>query len=159
MKNPGKIRFAAFLLAIVATLLLSSCGGMNKVRNLRFTSFRIVSFSPRGLRSADAVLKIGISNPSDDLIVRDLEGVVRKNGTPLARLTGEDVLINGPKIADYTLPCVLALENGVSVVKLIGIIGEGDFSAYTADVTFRLTSGGTTRKVKIKKLKLSDIIR
>lgn len=159
MANQRRLRFAAILMAVVATLLLGSCSGMRQVRNIRFTSFRIASFQPRGLRSADLALKVGVSNPGNDLIVRDLSGLIKKNGKAIARLVGDQYLIYGPRVDEYVVPCSLSLEKGVSVLDLIGMIGEGDFSAYTIDVTAKLVSGGTTRNLKIKRLRISDLIQ
>lgn len=159
MANQRKLRFAAILMAVAATLLLGSCSGMRQLRNIRFTSFRIASFQPQGLRSADITLKMGISNPGGDMLVRDLSGVIKKNGTAIARIVGDEYLVYGPRVDEYVMPCSLALEKGMSIIQLIGIVGEGDFSSYTMDVTFKFISGGTTRNMKIRRLKLSDLIQ
>ena len=159
MANQRKIRLAAILLTVVATLALGACSGMRQLRNIRFTSCRISSFQPQGLRSANLTLKVGISNPGRDLLVRDLSGVIKKNGTAIARVTGDQYLIYGPRVDEYVLPCSLALEKGISVLKLIEIVGEGDFSAYTMDVTMKLDSGGATRNVKLRRLRISDLIQ
>ena len=154
------IRFAAVLLAAVVVLGLSSCAGTRQLRRLRYTSFRVMSFSPRGLRSANAVLAVGVTNPGGDLRVSGLEGVVKKDGKPFAQLIGNDVLLSGSSAEVYELPCTLSLVEGVNILTLLNMLGSGDFSNYRADISMRVgPPGAAGRKVKIKNLKLSDIIR
>lgn len=154
------MRIAALLLAAVVVVGLSSCAGMRQLRRVRYTSFRVLSFTPRGLRSADAVLAVGVRNPGPDLCVSRLEGVVKKNGKPFARVTGGDVLLRAASADVHELPCALMLEEGVSVLKLLELLGDSTFDGYRADVTFRVgPPDAPGRKVKIKNLKISDIVR
>lgn len=160
MANRRHIRFVALLLAAVVALGLSSCAGTQQLRRVRYTSFRVLSFNPRGLRSADAVLAVGVMNPGREMRVSRLEGVVKKDGKPFARVVGNDVLVHGASSEVYELPCSLALEEGVSVLSLLGMLGESDFSGYRADLTFRVGAPDAAgRKIKLRNLKLSDIIR
>ena len=153
------MRIAALLLAAVVVVGLSSCAGMRQLRRVRYTSFRVLSFT-RGLRSADAVLAVGVRNPGPDLRVSRLEGVVKKNGKPFARVTGGDVLLRAASADVHELPCALMLEEGVSVLKLLELLGDSTFDGYRADVTFRVgPPDAPGRKVKIKNLKISDIVR
>ena len=96
------------LLAVALAALLSA--GCSKVKDIRLTSFGIESFSPRGLRSADAVLAVGIDNPSFSFTVTDLTGTVKYKGEAMGTFTADTVSVDRKCVKVYDVPCKAVLS-------------------------------------------------
>ena len=70
------------LITAIISLLATSCG---KIHEIGVNSYDIVSITPSGLRSIDAVIAVGIHNPTFAFKVTDICGTVYHNGSPLGR--------------------------------------------------------------------------
>jgi len=140
---------------IVAVLLafavLSGCSGLSKVKDIKVTSCGLESYSLKGLRSIDAVLAVGIDNPTFAFKVTDVSGVVKYNGEDFATYTADTVSVDKKCSKVYDLPCSATLNDGVSLMRLMQIVKKGSLEGFTTDVTatVRLRSGaGKTLRLK-----------
>ena len=87
IKHRSKILLT--LLAVIF-LTLSSCASLKKVKDINITSVGVESYSFSGLRSINAVLAIGIDNPTFAFRVTRLNGILKYKG--------EDFPINNEKV-------------------------------------------------------------
>ena len=86
-----------FTLLLCATLLvLSGCQG-RRLQDIKVTSARIVSIVPQGLTELNAVVEVGIHNPSVALEISDIIGNVsemcKRNRAALMTLSSEEDII------------------------------------------------------------------
>ncbi|MBQ9820086.1 MAG: hypothetical protein IJM60_07380 [Bacteroidales bacterium] len=139
------------LLAVAVAALLPA--GCSKVKDIRLTSFGIESFSPRGFRSADAVLAVGIDNPSFAFTVTDLSGTVKYKGEALGTFTADTVSVDRKCVKVYDVPCKAVLSESVSLLRLLSLVGDGNLEGFTADVEARVH----LRKGVSKMLRFNDL--
>ena len=132
-----------FLVAFVACAVLSGCSGLSKVKDIKVTSCGLESYALKGLRSVDAVLAVGIDNPTFAFTVMDVSGTVKYNGEDFATYTADTVNVEKKCSKVYDLPCSATLSDGVSLKQLMRIAGKSGLEGFTTDVTatVRLKSG------------------
>ena len=71
------LRKIGVVLALVAGLLAVSGCAVTKIRDIRLTSVGVKYIVPTSSRSLDAVLLLGIDNPSISFTAQDVTGVVK----------------------------------------------------------------------------------
>lgn len=150
MRTLKKTIFGVFV-ALLACVILSGCSGLRKVKDIKVTSCGLESYSLKGLRSIDAVLAVGIDNPTFAFKVMDVSGIVKYNGEDFASYTADTISVDKKCSKVYDLPCTATLSDGVSLMKLMQIVKNGSLEGFTTDVTatVKLKSGaGTTLKFK-----------
>lgn len=140
-----------FFVAFVASAVLSGCSGLSKVKDIKVTSCGLESYTLKGLRSIDAVLAVGIDNPTFAFTVMDVSGTVKYNGEDFATYTADTISVDKKCTKVYDLPCTATLSDGVSLMKMMQIVKKGNLEGFTTDVTatVKLKSGaGTTLRFK-----------
>lgn len=145
------------LCAVLMALSFSSC---SKIKDIKVTSVAIESFSPRGLRSVDAVLAVGIDNPAMAFTITRLEGVVKYNGEDFAVYSADTLAVGKKCVKVYDVPCSASLSESVSLLDLASFAKKRDLEGFTTDVvaTVKLKSGaGTT--LRFKDLDLNKMTR
>ena len=145
-------------LAMSATLVLafSGCAGLEKVKDIKVTSVGVESYSFSGLRSIDAVLAIGIDNPTFAFKITDLNGILKYKGEDFAFYSADTIKVDKKCSKVYDLPCSATLTEGVSLMRAIQIARDGTLDGFTTDLEakVKLRSGaGTTLKYKDLDLK------
>ena len=150
MKTFKKTIFGILIVSL-ACAILSGCSGLSKVKDIKVTSCGLESYSLKGLRSIDAVLAVGIDNPTFAFKVMDVSGTVKYYGEDFATYTADTISVDKKCSKVYDLPCTATLNDGVSLMKLMQIVKKGSLEGFTTDVTatVKLKSGaGTTLKFK-----------
>lgn len=140
-----------FFVAFVASAVLSGCSGLSKIKDIKVTSCGLESYTLKGLRSVDAVLAVGIDNPTFAFTVMDVSGTVKYNGEDFATYTADTISVEKKCSKVYDLPCTATLSDGVSLMKMMQIVKKGNLEGFTTDVTatVKLKSGaGTTLRFK-----------
>lgn len=140
-----------FFVAFVASAVLSGCSGLSKIKDIKVTSCGLESYTLKGLRSVDAVLAVGIDNPTFAFTVMDVSGTVKYNGEDFATYTADTISVDKKCTKVYDLPCTATLSDGVSLMKMMQIVKKGNLEGFTTDVTatVKLKSGaGTTLRFK-----------
>lgn len=155
-----KSAIVGFLVTFLACAVLSGCSGLSKVKDIKVTSCGLESYSLKGLRSVDAVLAVGIDNPTFAFQVMDVSGTVKYNGEDFATFTADTVSVEKKCSKVYDLPCAATLNDGISLMKLMQIARKGTLEGFTTDVTatVKLKSGAgkTFRFKNIDLNKLSE---
>ena len=79
------------VLALAAVLALSfSCASY---KDISVTSCEVASLSPNGLRAVDAVLSVGVHNPTVAFTLSDIAGTVRQGEDVIATFEGGPVSV------------------------------------------------------------------
>ena len=144
MKFWRKIGIGALLLAVLAAV--SGCD-VAKIKDLSVTSVGVKYLVPTSSRSMDAVLLLGLDNPSISFTVQDVSGVVKHYDRELARFTAGELPVQARSAQVYELPCTAVLSDKVSLLDLLAIGARRSLEGMTADVQLRVSLRGGKGKI------------
>lgn len=153
----GKIIHAFALTAVAVFLVILA--GCSKIGDIKVTSFSVDSFSPKGLRGADATLSLAIENPAMEFSLSDIQGVVYYKGKEYVDYSAEPITVNGKCAAVYPLNCSASLRPDISLVSVLTLVRDyniDDFST-TISAKVRLRSG-VGKKLKFKNIPLKKLL-
>ena len=157
MKTFKRTIFSIFV-ALLACAVLSGCSGLSKVKDIKVTSCGLESYSLKGLRSVDAVLAVGIDNPTFAFKVMDVSGTVKYNGEDFATYTADTVSVEKKCSKVYDLPCSATLSDGVSLKQLMQIAKKGNLEGFTTDVTATVKlKSGAGKTFEFKNIDLNEL--
>ena len=139
MKLLRKIGIGALLLAVI--LSVSGCD-VAKIKDLNVTSVGVKYLVPTSSRSMDAVLLLGLDNPSISFTVQDVSGVVKYYDREIARFTAGELPVQAKSVQVYELPCTAVLSDKVSLLDLLAIAARRSMEGMTADVKLRVSLKG-----------------
>ena len=135
MKFWRKIGIGALLLGVLAGLW--GCD-VAKIKDLSVTSVGVKYLVPTSSRSMDAVLLLGLDNPSISFTVQDVSGVVKHYDREIARFTAGELPVQARSVQVYELPCTAILAEKVS----LAIAARRSMEGMTADVKLRVSLKG-----------------
>ena len=149
-------RYLLLLFAVV-TLLSGGCSG---VRGISVTSCEIVSVIPQGLTSLEALIKVGIHNPSMAFEVIDLKGVAKMKGQPALILSADQIIVAAKSDKVYRIPLEGEMAEGFNPFQLLQLINnQADLKDVTIDVTGKVAlRGGVGKKIDLKDIPLNNLI-
>lgn len=151
------LRKIGLVLALVAALFAVSDCAVTKIREIRMTSVGVKYVVPTSSRSLDAVLLLGIDNPSISFTAQDVSGVVMQYGRELARFTAGQLPVQAKSVQVYELPCTVALSEKVSLLDLLAIAARRSMEGMTVDVQLRVSlKGGKGTVLSFKGLDLAQ---
>jgi hypothetical protein len=151
------LRKIGLVLALVAALFAVSGCAVTKIREIRMTSVGVKYVVPTSSRSLDAVLLLGIDNPSISFTAQDVSGVVMQYGRELARFTAGQLPVQAKSVQVYELPCTVALSEKVSLLDLLAIAARRSMEGMTVDVQLRVSlKGGKGTVLSFKGLDLAQ---
>ena len=136
------LRKIGVFLALVAGLLAVSGCAVTKIRDIRLTNVGVKYIVPTSSRSLDAVLLLGIDNPSISFTAQEVTGVVKQYGRELGKFSAGQLPIQGKSVQVYELPCTVALSEKVSLLDLLAIAAHRSMEGLTADVKLRVSLKG-----------------
>lgn len=155
MGRTGHIRSFLLLLTVIVGMTLTSCG---KVGEISITSAGIESITPKGLRGFDAVVLLGIHNPTMEFTVSSVEGNVLHDGSEFATFSADTITVARKSDRVYSLPCSLTLTDRLAIVRLLPKLTSGDMEGITANVTARLRlRSGLRLRLKFKDLDIQEM--
>ena len=139
MKFWRKLGIGALLLGILTGLW--GCD-VAKIKDLSVTSVGVKYLVPTSSRSMDAVLLLGLDNPSIAFTVTDVSGVVKHYDRELVRFTAGELPVQARSAQVYELPCTAVLSDKVSLLDLLAIAARRSMEGMTVDVKLRVSLKG-----------------
>ena len=139
-------KIGIFIALVAAVLAVSGCS-VAKIKDLKVTSVGVKYLVPTSSRSMDAVLLLGLDNPSITFTVDDIRGVVKYYDREMVHFTAGELPVQGKSVQVYELPCTVVLADKVSLLDLLAIAAKRSLDGMTADVKLhvKLRNGaGTT---------------
>ena len=145
-------------LLLLCMALLSSCAGSFK--DIRMTSYDIVSITPKGLSSVDAVIDLGIDNPAMGFTLTDIKGVARLNNEPCLLISADDMKIEGRSEKEYRLLVHGVLGENFNPFQLLTLLKNTDLSQIKVDASARAELGyGIGKTIEIKDKGLDKLLK
>ena len=123
------------LIPALAALCLCSCG--KSFQDIKVTSCDLESLSPRGLSAIDAVVNVGVDNPTVQVTLTNLAAVVKMDGVPCLHVTADDLTLAPKSEQVYSLLLHGALDELFNPLQLLTLLAEPNLDALTLDVSFR----------------------
>ena len=119
IEKANMVTHAVAAVFALAAAVLSGCG-IARVKDLDVSSVGLKYIVPTSSRSVDAVLLLGIDNPSSlPLKLHNLEGTVRMGSKVLGYVTAGEVEIQKRSDMVYEIPCTATLADGVSILEVV----------------------------------------
>ena len=115
-------RIARFFICLCAALMLCACAKTYK--DIKVTSFDLVSVNPRGLTKVDALIELGLDNPIVGFEVFDACGVVKLDGEPALTITADQLVVAGRDSRGYRIPLRGELAPGFNPLGLLSLVQE-----------------------------------
>lgn len=152
--------FKFILYIFILGLVAAGLSGCKDINDIRVTSCELVSLSPKGFRSADAVLAIGIYNPAAAFTISDLKGEIFRDSGTAATFSAGTVSVEGKKEGVYRLPCTAEIDKNVSLMELAALAASQDLSGYKVNIEFNVTLGkGRSHRMHFDNIELSDLLK
>ena len=139
MRILRRIGIGALLLAVF--LAVSGCD-IAKIKDLNVTSVGVKYLVPTSSRSMDAVLLLGLDNPSISFTVQDVSGVVKHYDRELVQFTTGELPVQARSVQVYELPCTAVLSDKVSLLDLLAIAARRSMEGMTVDMKLRVSLKG-----------------
>ncbi|MBP5689939.1 MAG: hypothetical protein J6W74_03385 [Bacteroidales bacterium] len=139
------------LMVALAGILSASCTSHLKDK-VELVSYSVVSTTVTGPRSADAAIRLEVSNKTSSFKVKHIEGTVNLNGLPLAYLTVEPdpVKVKGHVTGIYDLNVHAVLDENVSLLRVMTMLTREDYTGVTVDVNCKVRSHGISKRISLK---------
>ncbi len=152
MKRVVKL-FAIALLVLMA----SSC--IKSLKDIKITSCKVTSISPRGLAAFDATVDLGVDNPSVQFALSKMNAVVKMDGTPCLYLTADDVTVAPRTEQVYALILHGTMDEGFNPFSLLTLINSPGLEPVTIDVSYHgALKSGLGKDFEYKDLPLKDLL-
>ncbi len=154
-------RFA--LTAALILPLLCSCAA-NRVRDIRLESADIVSLSPSGMRSLDAVLSLKIYNPAPEINASDISGSIMLDEKKIMTFTADPFTLPGRTTAECELCIHGTLVGSINPLSLLGVLDLRNpdnvrLRRLTSDIRLDCAiKGGGRHKLEFKNLDPIDFL-
>ena len=146
---------------VSALAVLFCLGGCKGIKQISVSSFEIVSIAPRGMNEIDALVKVGINNPTVAFEVTDLSGTVFVKDSPCLTLTSDQLIVYAKSDRVYSIPVHGTLEKEFNPFQLLQLFNN---QMNLDDVTLNVKAkaalrGGAGKVIDLKGIPLSRFIK
>jgi len=149
------MRTQKLLSTLLSAVILAGCGN---IKDVAITSCELDSLTPRGFRSVDAVLLVGVHNPAMQMTVEDIGGMLYMDDAPLASFEGDSLVISRHSDDTYKVSGSATLDGAVTVMDFLGAAVQFDIERFSADIRAKVRlRSGVSKEVEMKKVPLSKL--
>lgn len=148
------IRKLFLLVACLAVTLLSSSCASSFRKKVHIQSYGVKYVVPTSARTADVMLQVGVENETVSFSVTDIHGVIKMDQDSIATFTAQDVVLKGKSTEVYDVPVQAELCEGVSIIRILLMVGAGETEGLSADVDARVAKAGISKKFSVRNKKI-----
>lgn len=153
-------RTLALLLLGACILFLPGCSTIRNVKNIKILSGSVSQLTPVGLHGLKAVLDLKVQNPAMQIGLSDVTGVVHYKGQPIIELLADPVTVDARSTAVYSLPCSASLVEGMSLVKVLGMLSDYNLDDLKIDLSVRLKlKGAPSAPLNFKNISVTKFMK
>ena len=151
-------KLARILLPLLAAVLVCSC--CKSFQDIKVTSLDLVELSPRGLSAIDAILEVGVDNPTVQVTLTQMDATVKMDGAPCLHVTADDVTLDPRSQKVYSLIVHGSIDGNFNPFQLLTLLGQPNFlEPMTADVRFRgVLKSGLGKDFEYTDIPLKDLL-
>ena len=107
------------IFALLLLALLLGLTGCKDIRDIRVTSVEVESLSPRGFKSVDVFLKVGVDNPAKQVKISEIDGSVKHSGKVIGKLAMDPVILVARSTEKYNFKATVSLAEGAGLKELM----------------------------------------
>lgn len=149
-------RILVLLAAALVTLLACGC---SKVKDIRVTSCSVDSFTPVGLRAAEARLSLCVDNPAMAFTLSDISGTLYYKGKDFIAYSAQPISVQARCTAVYPLEAAASLSEGVSVLQLLNLLRDYDVEDFSTTLSARVRlRNGVSKMLHFKDIPIKDLL-
>ncbi len=149
------IRKLFLLIACLAVTILSSSCASSFRKKVHIQSYGVKYVVPTSARSADVMLQVGVENETVGFSVTDIHGVIKMDQDSIATFTAQDVALKGKSTEVYDVPVQAELCEGVSIIRILLMVGAGETEGLSADVDARVAKAGISKRFSVRDKKIN----
>lgn len=150
-------RVAELLIVALAAFCLSAC--TKSFQDIKVTSCRLVSVSPKGLTSFDAVLEVGVDNPAPQLTLSNAYAKLKMDDNPCLHLTADDLTIQPRAEQVYTVMLHGTIDGNFNPFSLLSLLEDQNLDRMTIDVSFHgALKSGLGKDFEYKDIPLKELL-
>lgn len=149
------IRKLFLLIACLAVTILSSSCASSFRKKVHIQSYGVKYVVPTSARSADVMLQVGVENETVGFSVTDIHGVIKMDQDSIATFTAQDVALKGKSTEVYDVPVQAELCEGVSIIRILLMVGAGKTEGLSADVDARVAKAGISKRFSVRDKKIN----
>ena len=134
-------------------------GSCKKIQDIRVTSFEIESLSPRGFKSLDISVRVGVDNPAKTVTVSEIEGQIKHSGKVIGNVSADPFALTAKSSEKYNLKVNISLAQGAGLKELMVLASPGGLEECTVDVSAKAAYGkGASMPLKYKDIPLKELL-
>lgn len=149
------IRKLFLLIACLTVTILSSSCASSFRKKVHIQSYGVKYVVPTSARSADVMLQVGVENETVGFSVTDIHGVIKMDQDSIATFTAQDVALKGKSTEVYDVPVQAELCEGVSIIRILLMVGAGETEGLSADVDARVAKAGISKRFSVRDKKIN----
>lgn len=149
------IRKLFLLVACLAVTLLSASCASSFRKKVHIQSYGVKYVVPTSARTADVMLQVGVENKTVGFSVTDIHGVIKMDQDSIATFTAQDVALKGKSTEVYDVPVQAELCEGVSIIRILLMVGAGETEGLSADVDARVAKAGISKRFSVRDKKIN----
>ena len=150
-----KHRISVFLLMIL-TLCLAGC---KDIKDIRVTSVKLESISPRGFKSVDLYISSEVYNPARQVRISEIDGSVIHSGKIIGKLAMDPFILAPKSLETYNLKANVSLAQGAGFKDLMVLTDPDELNKCTVDISAKAAYGkGAPMSVKRKNIPLKELL-
>ncbi|MCR5561577.1 MAG: hypothetical protein K6F58_07170 [Bacteroidales bacterium] len=143
---------------LLAAALLSLTGCVNKFKQVKITSVELESVKPRGMKTYDAVVQLGIENPAPSFNIMNLKADVRRDSLAIIHLSGENVAVAGRSSKVYRVPVTAQIDSSVTLLQLALLARSFNAELYVVDLSAKAMVAGVGKTLEYTGIPLASLL-
>lgn len=141
------MKMKKIILFALCFLMLVSCGKTYK--DISLSSFEFVSLAPKGERSGEALIKLGLNNPIQAFELTDINGILKIGDTACVSIHTDQLMISGKCDKVYSVPFTVSIPEGANLFELLKVLKTNGVPEISIDFSARpALRGGIGVKIK-----------
>ncbi len=132
MKHNRLISYA--VIALVAIMGLSSCNGINKLKEMKVTSAKIVGISPNGLKGINLDLALIIDNPGFQITLSEISCQAEHFGKIIGTVAVDPFTLHARSKESYYMKAGLSLSDEVTLLEIRRLLDKKTIEEMTVDL-------------------------
>ena len=147
-------RIGIFLLSV----LLLSLTGCRKYEQIQILSGEMESLKMNGLRSADVILKVEVSNPAGRIVLEDVKGTLKHFGKVLGKVSLAPFELRPRTTEEYLVKVRVTVDRGVGLMELMNMMNMNRLMECMVDISATGRSAGVKIKREYKDIPLKKLL-
>ena len=139
-------------------VFLLSLTGCRKYEQIQILSGKVESLKMNGLRTAELVLKVEVSNPAGKVSVEDVNGRVKHSGKVIGNVSLAPLRLHPRTTGEYRVDAKVTLERGVSLMDLMNLMDVRRLKECTVDISAKGKAAGVKVKKEYKDIPLKKLL-